>query len=54
MDMFLLIQDVFVVTFPTAMHRDYYVTKDEAHSRFVKEFVIGKVDAQVVDFANVI
>jgi hypothetical protein len=43
---------VFVVTFPTAQHRDYYVTLDEAHSNFVKEFVIGKVDALVADFED--
>ena len=45
-------QDVFVVTFPSAKHRDYYVSKDEAHLNFVKD-VIGKVNALVADFESV-
>jgi len=46
-------QDIFVVIFPTAQHRDYYVSIDDAHANFVKEYMLGKVDALVADFENV-
>jgi hypothetical protein len=45
-------QDVFIVTFPTALHRYYYVNLDDAHANFVKEYMVGKVDASVADFEN--
>ncbi|KIM76181.1 hypothetical protein PILCRDRAFT_826530 [Piloderma croceum F 1598] len=46
------IDDVFIVIFPTEQHRDYYVQVDDAHANFVKEYMVGKVDALVADFEN--